>query len=459
VNLFDGSGEQEASDFTSSPFPDFGVPEMWCTDNGMSIMENTGEKIMKMLVNDNVSSVKVQFVSDLVQRDADSSFAVANGMAKTSLRADGLFEVLYDRNLFNPLNESLCKVMYSPRRFRDDVEARLRQVRQPSLGLANALERMEQLAGVGVAGHLPLKPHTNLTLVEDGKKGLRFEGPVNVLKLFAEMMFYSRASGIEPPFLPNASIEDVYQMLAWVHWSRSVLSIGNAKAATEGSLMARAILERLEHPTAGSYDATVTIFMGHDGTIDNVGTALGVKWQLRLPYDQSSYSATPPGSGLHLFVDDAKTVELSYLYPVFFNGTGASWNLRSSINMESAPLLFDPPIGDGFDVSVGQKSTILMGGRDRRTGLDVLQDRILFVLSNNPGSLECYNMFRPMNETDGCFLWPLTTRNVVVLVSIVAMLTIPCLFLLVYCNRKCPHRKATKDSKYNAVANNVVEVV
>ena len=292
MNLFDGSGEQKASDFTSSPLPDFGVPEMWCTDNGMSIMENTGEQIMKMLVNDNVSSVKVQFISDLVQRDADSSFAVANGMARvvsnTSLRVDGLFEVLYDRNLFNPLNESLCKVMYSPRRFRDDVEARLRQVRQPSSGLANALERMDQLAGIGVAGHLPLKPHTNLTLVEDGKKGLRLEGPVNVLKLFAEMMFYSRASGIEPPFLPNASIDDVYQMLAWVHWSRSVLSIGNAKAATEGSLMARAILERLEHPIEGSYDATVTIFMGHDGTIDNVGTALGVKWQLRLPYDQSS---------------------------------------------------------------------------------------------------------------------------------------------------------------------------
>ena len=126
--------------------------------------------------------------------------------------------------------------------------------------------------------------------------------------------------------------------------------------------------------------------------------------------------------------------------------------------MESVPLLFDPPIGDGFDVSVGQKSTILMGGRDRRTGLDVLQDRVLFVLSNNPGSLECYNMFRPMNETDGFFLWPLTTRNVVVL-GIATMLTILCLFLLVYWNRKCPRRKATKDSKYNAVANHVVEVV
>jgi hypothetical protein len=128
--------------------------------------------------------------------------------------------------------------------------------------------------------------------------------------------------------------------------------------------------------------------------------------------------------------------------------------------MESVPLLFDPPIGEGFDVRIGQKSTLLMGGRDRTsTGLDVLQDRVLFVLSDNPGSLECYNMFGPMNETDGCFLWPLTTRNVVVLVSIAAMLTIPCLFLLIYWNRKCPRRKATKDSKYNAVANNVVEVV
>jgi len=465
VHLYEKNDEaQNASDFTSSPMPDYGVPENWCTDAGVEIMQSTGKALMNLLAADNtIKSINVNFISDVVQRDVDSSFALAVGMAEAvnnETRVDGLLDLMYDRALFSPLNASLCKSKYSPQHFRNDVTARLQNIAPPKPGIKKALQQLEMLGGIGVAGPLYSPAIANLTLVEDDKNDLRLQGAINVLKLYAQAMFYSRAGGVSP-FLPSASIEEVYQLLAWVHWSRSVFSMKNSKAATEGSFMAHAILKSLSYKQSNAeHDATVTIFVGHDGTIDSVGTALGVKWQLRPPYYQSAdYSPTPPNSALHFVADDAGRVELSYLYPVFFNGTGTSWKLLKHDNIDHVPSLFDPPI-ENANVTVANESTIVRGGGDgRSTGLDVLRNRVLLVLSQYPGSLECYNKLAPINEAEGSFFGPSSSFCVVAFSfgAIAAILLVTLWFRRR--SRRNQHLSVKETPKEYSVVSENVEVV
>ena len=269
------------------------------------------------------------------------------------------------------------------------MESRLQKIAPPELGLNAALQLLDSLGGIGTAGPLVSKSLGNLTLVGTEKGDMKLEGNINVLKLYAQMMFYSRAGGIEPPFSPNATVEEVHHLLAWVHWSRSVLSVNNIKAATEGSAMAHAFLGRLrQYKQTNDYDATATIFVGHNGTIDDLGTAPGVKWQQ--PYiSTENFSTTPPGGTLHVTEYSGK-IELSYLYPVFLNGNGTSWNLFQSDNIESVPLIFDPPI-DNLNVTVDKEMTVIWEVKDGRTGLDVLRDRVLSVLDKYPRAVKCFN--------------------------------------------------------------------
>ena len=106
----EGSDEtRNASDFTASDLADFGVPENWCTKVGMEIMQNTGRFLMNHLLNNNVKSLKVEFISDVVQRDVDTALALSQGMASVvpqDAHVVGLSDLTYDPALFSPLDSS-----------------------------------------------------------------------------------------------------------------------------------------------------------------------------------------------------------------------------------------------------------------------------------------------------------------------------------------------------------------
>jgi hypothetical protein len=94
--------------------------------------------------------------------------------------------------------------------------------------------------------------------------------------------------------------------------------------------------------------------VGHDGDLDDLATALGIQWELQNPYVSTSSASsssssssssrsspgnllpTPPLSGLHLVRSFPKegtvegnarnsTLDISFLYPLYSNGT-TSWS-------------------------------------------------------------------------------------------------------------------------------------
>jgi hypothetical protein len=292
--------------------------------------------------------------------------------------------------------------LFTQEQLNHDIDLRYQKVPPPEPGLVATLQLLRDLGGVGPMGP-PAKKEEN----DEG-----FEKYVNVVKMFAQMMFYSRASGIQPPFLPNATSNEVYRLLDWVHWSRSVLNIDNVESVTDGAVMAHAVLEVLEtgkyngvstrsDPLDGGatqedkddYDIRVTIIVGHDGNQNTLASALGVRWQLPAPYQSRLQdSATPPGSALHFSHDtDLGSLDMSFLYPVF----GTDWTLDQTSAMGSVPLsLVDSSsdtLSNAVNVDKSAGATEIGASDDGRSGVQLLREHLFSVLREYPGAMECYD--------------------------------------------------------------------
>jgi hypothetical protein len=451
MNTTDSTAQEEqqqylynASDFTASPLPHWNTPDMWCTEEGMSIMKETGKFLwnnkIHMIPTDNnngegsekrVVRIQFQFITDTSQRDVDTSFALSEGLSEAaaesaeesssslSIVIDGLDDLVYDPVLFSPLENKtnwqsshttstsapasvpLCETLFTQEQLNHDIDLRLQQVPSPEPGLVATLQLLRDLGGVG-----PMGPPAAPAAEEEG-----YEKYVSVVKLFAQMMFYSRASGIQPPFLPNATRNEVYRLLDWVHWSRSVLYIDNVESVTEGAVLAQAVLEALEtgkynggssrsdhldgamQEDKDDYDIRITIIVGHDGNLNTLASALGVRWQLPAPYQsRRKDSPTPPGSALHFSHDmDSASLEMSFLYPVF----GIDWTLNNETGiLGCVPLSLVDSTSDAFSNAVkvdNDGATEIGASADGRSGVQLLREHLFSVLRVYPGAMECYD--------------------------------------------------------------------
>jgi hypothetical protein len=459
-NMEQDQYQRNASDFTASPLPLWNTPDVWCTQEGMSIMKETGkflwnDKIHTSMIptdsnnadgseKERVMRIQFQLITDTSQRDVDTSFALAEGLSEAatesveesssvSIVIDGLDDLVYDPVLFSPLEPNthwqsssrtstssastpasvpLCETLFTQEQLNHDIDLRLQKVPPPEPGLVATLQLLRDLGGVGPMG----PPSKEEVEVEDGYE----QGDVSLVKLFAQMMFYSRVSGIQPPFLPNATLNEVYQLVDWVHWSRSVLHIDNVQSVTEGAVLAHAVLEALEtgqyhngersapqlDPLDGGasqedidddeddYDIRITIIVGHDGNQNTLASALGVRWQLPAPFQSRlEDAATPPGSALHFSHDTVTgSLEMSFLYPVF----NIDWTLNETSGLGSVPLVFMDASSDTFSNAMKNRNdagraTEIGASDDGRSGVELLRERLFSVLRVHPGAMECYD--------------------------------------------------------------------
>lgn len=203
----------------------------------------------------------------------------------------------------------------------------------------------------------------------------------NLVKYVAQSIVYSRASGID--YWKNVTPGDMYNLMAWEHWSRNVQNVGNNVAAAGGGVLMARILQALNV----DHQNDATFIIGHDGDLDAVATALDMSWTLPSPY-HPAYTPTPPGCGLHFSYDDSDEIEISFLAPIFFSDR--------SLNLNTSGFLVEVPVEFGsFETNVraGTAATIF-------SSLDALRDRTLSTLRKYSGSMECFESAEEMWSLD-----------------------------------------------------------
>ncbi len=293
----------------------------------------------------------------------------------------------------------------------------------PPEDAAVALTRMANLAGAGTRSLID-EPTGGYYTLSESSGYEKFEGPLNALKLMSQMVFYSRASGLPKPFLPDASLKDVMKFAQWVSWTRSVLEVDNPNKAMKASTMGPAIIHALQtgkHRILGrqsekspSHDgdevyASMVIFVGHDGDLDTIASAFGLGWTLGPPYLDREHSqtnthfesilSTPPGAGFHFrYSVDDDSLSISYLYPAFFNFSNA---LNTTGILERTPVYLRSSFGSGdadasFAVETDKVSNVLRIQTKTpasSNALDFLQSRLSKAVSSHleADEMDCYS--------------------------------------------------------------------
>ena len=425
VKLYTNSSEKSTpiTDFTASPLPNWNVPDEWCTKEALKTIKRTGKYLMNNILNEKNNNyagtdepIKIHFdiVSDTAYRDVDTSFALSLGIKEAlndlhdKIEATGISNLRLDDVLFKPIksltktsdgdifNEPICSSSFSPKRKIQEINKKLRELPKPTTNLNDAITILENRGGIGISGSLKsLSRNSELNLYHDGN----LQGSINVVKLMAQMMFYSRAGGIKPPFLPKATVNEVYTLLAWAEYVRNVISTDNVKAALKGAILADSVIRNLREdidPTKHSYDEKVTILVGHDTNMDSIATAMGLRWSIPPPFyqgDHGEYLATPPGSAMYFTNDlDSNVVKMSYLFPIMVSGKGKSFHYNNTGILESIPMIFreDENEEHNYNFSYDETSSFISSFRDNKTGVDILFDRTASVLRIYPEASECF---------------------------------------------------------------------
>lgn len=253
----------------------------------------------------------------------------------------------------------------------------------------------------------------------------------NLVKYIAQSITYSRASGIVNDINTNITIAEYYNLMAWEHWSRHILDVGNNLSAARGGIMMVRILQELRMMDArtnddadGDYiidgidddmfeeeedgedadeEVEATFIIGHDGDIDALATALGISWNLPPPY-HPGYTATPPGSAIHFVYDvDQGQIEISVMAPMFFsNGDDDRGERMNYLN--ASGILVEVPVEfvDHLGAKSGGSAATVTAATNAEVfpSLDALRNHTLNTLRGYSGSAECFEAAETLTAPD-----------------------------------------------------------
>jgi hypothetical protein len=422
VNIYNvtNSSPQPLSDFWSRlvqpevPLPEWNVPTDWCTEKGMKQMHDTGTFIYNTLVRRPHSNGKnllsFRFLSDTSQRDADTTLSLQEGIAHAILTDNtvdgntrGNFSLLsskihvteYVPNVFHPFDTTtmsstpVCSFQATPLQWQQEVETRLTNIPLPTLSFLDTLKLLQL---VNVNDPESMNSNETTTVALDSSNIPRLTGMINAIKLTVQTLFYSRASGITPmQFLNRITNPQIYLLLPWVQYSRSILSIGTSESASRGAVLVRTILDALQFDTNADTDPfdqdSVTVLVGHDTDLDAIATAMDVAWEVGSPYNNDNNSslywyATPPGSAIYITHEQYQqsnsndtVVTMSYLYPVY----NLDANDGSILSWEIVPL----QLMNVSNVTSSANATTLTWNQ--------LQQHVKTTLLRYTGATDCYN--------------------------------------------------------------------
>lgn len=396
-------------DYMDVDLPNWQVGEFDCVAGGQEMVENTGHWLIESGVIDPHAKVKWEIISDASFRDVTTAYYLTEGIqdaldSKNRQRDDpivsiGRGDIRVDERFF----DDICDQSTSSHIYTKEAKERFETLPRPSMSFKDALNLMEELVGVGKVGRLVDNVQVEPTFDGDD---WNLEGAATLVDSFAATLFYARAGNIEPVFIPRATKQQIYQLLEFHYWYRSVLEVGNSWSAKRGAMQVQAMLHTLRYGyyqqdkvdtsnTAEPYDTSVTIILGHDEDLNTMATALGARWTLQEPYlsgPDGAFVPTPPVSGIHAIRDVASDrVDLSFVYPVYSSqGQSSSFHHNMTGILEHTPLLFQEEIP--FAKVNDQSTSIGPSNTDSVSSLDTLEEYVLSVLSGyERAATTCYH--------------------------------------------------------------------
>ena len=384
VYLGTPSYSQYLQDYVENPLPHWNVPLKWCTENALDIVFNNGAWLVDAGI---VSSkdTRVEIITDDPHRDVDTATSLSLGMLDEldyDVPIDSGMDVIRTKTfMFHP-EENICTFVEDG--IEQQVQERLETMRRPDLSFHHAFEVVEEIFGTGKVGRL--KDYLPSEIAFDYDE-FSITGAANLLKHFGETLFYSKAGlHASDAFAPTAKVEQVYKLLQFHQWYRSVLNIDNNWAAMGGAAWAKVALTVLEkgylyNRKVPAYDASdsVTIFTGHDFDIDNFATALGVTWDMPEYRTYPEFTPTPPGSGIHMLRDtETGAIQVSFVYAVYHREEHEHWRTDYRGGMREISVTWKDDDATQWNVQA-------------IPSIQDLESHFMSRLSRFPGGAECFH--------------------------------------------------------------------
>jgi hypothetical protein len=302
----------KASDLTKIPFPDWGVEEKFCTEEGKRIIEGVGAYIKKTFGPDE-SNLKM--VADhSAQRDITTSLHLAKGMG-VDAKVIQLNQAVFDDTDGGACDEAAAggdaqwdTEYHVPNFGATDMPMGIGKPTADNENFAanwnNMLARLEAIIGTGpnykITEALKMD-QSNLPTPQDIIKAC------GILKFYAQQFLYAYASGIEWGITLEPS--KIFEWAAWIYYARHV-KYPVEELVTKGLTITHTMLTDLNND-----GMSTTIYVGHDSDIDEVSEILGgLKWKL----PDYGVHGTPPGSGFVFTRDPGSSdVHIHYMYTKF----------------------------------------------------------------------------------------------------------------------------------------------
>jgi hypothetical protein len=280
---------------------------------------NGGVVGAKVLGQQNINRRAHRLISDTSQRDVDSALALSEGLREAGIVVSN---IELNPDLFDPTKKGFACPPVNTLSLAPQIQDRLGRVPPPT-SLNYALKLIQSLV------HLTPPSFANTTSSFDlNVEKLHLKGPVNLVKLFSQMLMHSRASNLT--FVPEATNSQISMLVEWIFWQRTVEYSFNSQSAERGGVLMNFVLNNLLQV---EQKLSATIIFSHDFDLNSLQTALHIEWSL--PF-YGAHSPTPPGSGMHLQQVSDGSLNVQVLYPTYFAGNG---RMNTTGILERHPVL------------------------------------------------------------------------------------------------------------------------
>lgn len=273
-------------DYSADAWPNFSVPSMHCLKRGHGFVQRTGSELKDILPK------PILTIADNVERDIETAMAFLEGCG-------------------HPISATNFFITHDP----------FSSSSSPSCIIPNVSERVPILAKA-INSSLPSDAEEIITCVKDvvgeGNVGdwaersceateeFMLQGNCVLAAYFAERFLMQFMGGMTVGW-GRLEPEKIPKLLKMYEWFLHTLLYFDISKKLGASIMT-ALLEIIKGRPEGTY-----VFVGHDVTLVQISTILGLSWELEL------FGTRPnlPGSMLRFDLEN-EMIQASYIYPDIF---------------------------------------------------------------------------------------------------------------------------------------------